>query len=612
MVRYLGMVQDILDLEFYSAKTSNGKSTKYKDRHFQSTDDEQVHKIDDVEPYLSDLGERQPVHVVPLPYASEWISSYARYGSHDMNTVANESIDMEQKDQHDRGKRPLYAEPEIVMESEGTDYESRSRKKAFTISSHTSSDITCEQKKSKINWGVKGALRSDENLTPILAHLYPENDLYGNTNGVRLNDVVEIVGVLSLDPMEATFSSHTNNVSGESDYANPFQSDIHHAHVPPPSQLPRVHVLYHEPVDLDQLSLSHSSTMESRQDATEEEDDRTATIKFFSKHIFQGDDVASEALLMAILSATERTLSSQKDSKLTTHALRNRLTPKKIVAGACVGSLSLNLILPQSCTAATCSQMNKKLQLLLKQVCPIVSSLDLSLSNLNDSNQISVPSKAAFDDFDCQPLYSNENRLSSSPLQLPRGSTLILNDQDMKEGKLNANGYSCMKALSLIAEQQMCQYRFGVSDFPFEADYCVVALSKARRSIVNCSNHLKITAGNDYSAESLSFDGIDLVRAYISRCRAPLSISMSAEICKTAEKSFIARRSTQRKAGKTELDGEKEFHRWLTLSRVQARSRFGSRNKFLNAESGPLEHTVENMDWDRALNLDDAMTASMI
>jgi len=82
-------------------------------------------------------------------------------------------------------------------------------------------------------------------------------------------------------------------------------------HIPPPSQIPRVQVLYHDLLDLDQITL-HSTLFFQNNPMdrniapdtlmSHKGDDRSMTIYFLSKHIFQGNTIAAEALLIALLS----------------------------------------------------------------------------------------------------------------------------------------------------------------------------------------------------------------------------------------------------------------------------------------------------------------------
>jgi Mini-chromosome maintenance replisome factor len=84
------------------------------------------------------------------------------------------------------------------------------------------------------------------------------------------------------------------------------------------------------------------------------------------------------------------------------------------------------------------------------------------------------------------------------------------------------------------------------------------------------------------------------LRDILRRCRSltSRSISLSPALLERAQADFLQRRAAHR-----DLVGEDEFHRWLTLTRLQARSRMRSLA------------SVE--DWTAALVAHDAMQASL-
>jgi hypothetical protein len=74
------------------------------------------------------------------------------------------------------------------------------------------------------------------------------------------------------------------------------------------------------------------------------------------------------------------------------------------------------------------------------------------------------------------------------------------------------------------------------------------------------------------------------------------NIALSAAVLDKAQQDFIQRRATARNTNRPAVT-ERDFHRWLTLTRLQARSR--------QARMAEVE------DWSLALTLDDAMVASL-
>ena len=617
------MVQDIHDLEFYTSKSGNGMCTKYQNDVLHSSNlDMQMEDDLDVldKTFQSNIAERQPAFVVPLPFSSHWLSSYIY--SH--RKIEKSSQNISHKN-HCRGggKRP-YIEEEVAL---GDDNNIKYRtKKASLKSEPVLQSLQADRNISHFStdWWPSGTMKTDQNQIPIIAKFYPENEfdetfLNTNSTNVKLNDIVQIVGVLSLNLTDVEFKNSKKFSSNEGlDYMSPFQYDFSSTPTPPPSQLPRLQVLYHEVLDLDHIAL-HSSNSTYRRLLAEPNfpqasDGREQAIHFFSTHIFQGNIVAAESLLMSILSLAERDIKGSKIKDTTTNqsipfsSNRNRFKTRKIPSGSSIGSLSLNVNIASSSSPKAYQQFLERLQRVLKSILPIVAYVpDLSPSTLNDPKKISIPSKAEVNDFDNPSANTCEDRLCPSPLQLPRGSMLVVNEHNMKEGNLNSNGYAVMNGLASICEKQICEYRFGVSDFPFEADYSVIVVSKGRRSLVPCNAQLSISVEEDKVNDELPEGIVDQVRAYISRCRSPLSVLLPKEVCETMEKSFVDRRVSQRKKGETNLYGEMDFHRWLAIARAQARSQYGAQHQKIQNKEKLLETSIKYDDWCRALTLDDFM-----
>jgi len=224
---------------------------------------------------------------------------------------------------------------------------------------------------------------------------------------------------------------------------------------------------------------------------------------------------------------------------------------------------------------------------------------------------------------------------------------------------MNQNATQTLLAMSALTKSHWIPYRFdeGMAfQYNFEADYRIIVLSsrsllpnsssttatqKSNRSSKTHSNSnkilpctLKMELSNvsvedmdcgDTNNDStlLPQESILRIRSYLSRCRSSSSgsatsnVGLTREVLEQAEKDFIERRKTRRAAIATGIMskntseiGEEDFHRWLTLTRLQARSRIGS-GEIADGKNGlSLQRQASVMDWNTALRLDDAMHVS--
>jgi pyruvate carboxylase len=83
------------------------------------------------------------------------------------------------------------------------------------------------------------------------------------------------------------------------------------------------------------------------------------------------------------------------------------------------------------------------------------------------------------------------------------------------------------------------------------------------------------------------------------------SISLPKSLLERAQKDFITLRKNNRSSTLRDIE-ERDFHKWLLLTRLQARSRIGERRSTIIETSSMAK--VE--DWENALRLDEALQAS--
>lgn len=173
--------------------------------------------------------------------------------------------------------------------------------------------------------------------------------------------------------------------------------------------------------------------------------------------------------------------------------------------------------------------------------------------------------------------------LQATPLQLPRGATVIVNAMS------NTNvDNEALQALQELVKNHRIPYKFegGVRLF-FEADARVIVLS-TKANVLPCT--LQVQCRSADSSAHNDDEILPTLRNYLSIARQEHTIGLPRPVLDQAQEDFLVRRRQCHVA-------EQDFHRWLTLTRLQARAR--------QASQACLD------DWKRAVQLDDAMRATL-
>ena len=191
------------------------------------------------------------------------------------------------------------------------------------------------------------------------------------------------------------------------------------------------------------------------------------------------------------------------------------------------------------------------------------------------------------------------NRLRSGPLQLASGTTLMLDETALSAGALNDRGVRNARALADLATTQELEMDFSFHAMRVPTDVNVVAVSGSRTSGIveglDASVVLRMTAeprvpiigcdgsSSDFEEPSRSH-GIDAaslaeMRAFVARARSS-SHAIGADAGARIESAMVAARASDPNAT------QETFHRWLTMARLAALAR------------GETELKIEH--WDRA------------
>lgn len=687
LVRFVGMVQDMLDPEYYATRV-RGVWTKYRD-YYGSPDvcNENQHESvglglgvqqcfnnvcdEEDEMVLGNkdwcLEERQPLVLVPIPNSTSILREYmgGTVGVNGSGVVGsdrgngNESKNGDHDQDISRGAKKRTCEElqsdartcdSLEKQEEKDSCHSRKckqKEEAWSEDDQENKNVLASSKTKANNdcdWWPRGCLNSDDAQCPVLAKMYyssfqqqqsrddptaaDDADVaMTQSRRLQLNDIVQVYGILSLDPRGATFDASETFMSqqygGElldlSFGLDDMDSSVTMC-IPPPSLLPRLHVLKYDILDLDvymaqmekmplnqeqdmvKSSLSTSLMIEESPMNHSMQNDRQFTVHFFANQIFGGNQTAAEALLMVLMSMAER------NQRLDNRTIR-------MPSGETLGCGSINYVLSNS---ESCAILHEKLNAVLGMVLPVVANITVSMSSLNcmEGDSVSMAQGVT------APTKSIANRLDPSILQLPRGSCVIVNQAYMSEGALNPSGQRTLTALAKMSSTHTIPYRFeGEMELEFEADVRAVVLSFNKNSsnatsgskLMPCSLVMRLESQSTEMVDSVEAmisvhqESFTRIRRYIAKCRSNQcfsynSIALDKSILERAQKDFIEARQKIKRLGGREVT-EQDFHRWLLLTRLQARSQIGAGVR--KSRGNSFEAEIE--DWENALVLDDAM-----
>ncbi|GAA5941819.1 uncharacterized protein JCM15063_000785 [Sporobolomyces koalae] len=236
---------------------------------------------------------------------------------------------------------------------------------------------------------------------------------------LRSTDVYEFVGIIGETPLSNAFEVFENGQDST-----------------PAQVVPALHVLY---------TLSPTVPVQPTMvpESTEFERTRQELLSYIAHEGTQGDLEAAEWVLLALIARIH-----------TRHA-----------TGLALGSLSVNLSFPIG--AASASTGPDPLTRVLSTLVPALASISPTITSLNDPSTRFSPR-------------SRDETLDAGQLQLPRGTNVVLDLQQLGEGKLNDTGVRNLRSLSTTIAQQKLAYEFPFSSFELETDLGFVVVSEGK------------------------------------------------------------------------------------------------------------------------------------
>jgi len=523
LVRFRCFVQDMFDPEFYLGQyrvksladgSVQERTGRYRDVVTCGPREEIMEATD------GDTRDRLSYYCVSIPGEAPWVVEQYRRGT---NPEGEEAIPGPSGVKTNPLKRGL------EMEEEGMDTMETSSDIPVTMETEikkpkpTNETIDEEFKKPDGVDGPAGVSKSNKmSLNLPLPNRHGKAaiiKLYDITEGdIKLNDILEVVGIVSLDPSLAGSEDEEDDGMGFSSSPS----------VPPPSLVPRLHVLNYKV-----LQHNNPLPLEPAPSVTEASQIRSELMAILTEALL-GDKLAAEYLLCHLVSGV--------------YLRRDVLV---------LGKFSLNLH-----NMTQHDNWPRRLATVLSLLTTASHFMPLTRPNLDAVSFL--PKK----DFEA-------NRLVSGMLQLPKSTHLMLDETAMTDGQLSAQGLANLTALGNLITWQKAEYDFKYQKMEYDMDIPCLVMSEGRSML---PSDVQLMLKPDCAATpdiiSTKFSGIGSyltsslltrIRTYITQCREA-TFSLTEEVMKAVQDDFVAMR--QSAAGITVED----FHSLLVLARLVSKS----------------------------------------
>ncbi|KAL4074577.1 putative alanine racemase-domain-containing protein [Scleroderma yunnanense] len=146
---------------------------------------------------------------------------------------------------------------------------------------------------------------------------------------------------------------------------------------------------------------------------------------------------------------------------------------------------------------------------------------------------------------------SRNEDLHSGYLQLPSGTTTLLTESGVQEGRVVEKGLINIRAMQEIMNSQTLEYAFPFSNFTFQTDISVIVLAEGRKSALfqtslnvplQCSTGNILYRSNDIH-DFLPSEKLKSFRAYIASCRTVNGrVHVSEATSKYIQEDFVDQR----------------------------------------------------------------------
>jgi len=558
LVKYRCMVQDVFDPQFclgaYTVHNLKTQKTRFECGAFRDFPILQPDERVDFDSNENVTVDRQSFYCVPIPGEAEWVKK--GYITKDVERRKQSSS---QDSGHSKRDREIDDEQEISEKiSKGeSSHGIHDQRLPETVAKDASTSIDNSLKEADSVSTNKAVAANDvclnfplpgEKGLPCIIRVYSRNI------ELKATDMIEVVGILSLDPQLAAIHDDTQEDSIDNDELQ--------AHEPPPSLVPRLHAFVIRPLEHNNphLPLLTKSDRYKQASSCLMQDVCSLRLELLSvlEHALLGDRLAAEYLLCHLMSSVYA---------------RADVLP--------LGKLCLNI---SNCPAT--QRYTKFFNHLISNLTCQSLFLEMSIENANSWKL--TPKK----DYKL-------NRINAGMLQLGSGTNLVLDETALHQGQLNHTGVMNVKTIAELINWQKVDYDFEFHPIPVHTDINVLILSEGESLLPkDVIIPLSVSEENVDFPEHfqkldarLSPENLDKLRCYLTACRF-VDYEISEETQKLIQDDFVETRQSNPKEMTIE-----DFQRMLGIVRILTQS-FGKTSPTVE-----MWHQVRSMEEERKVRL---------
>uniref|UniRef100_A0A8C5WMB4 Mini-chromosome maintenance complex-binding protein n=1 Tax=Leptobrachium leishanense TaxID=445787 RepID=A0A8C5WMB4_9ANUR len=517
LVRFRCMVQDMFDPEFYmgvfeTVDPRTNTRTLHFGKYRDVADCAQPQEVD-VDSNRSITAERQTFYCVPIPGESLWVKeTYSSQNQAHTNSTPTSITPSRPK----RSFEEMGHHEEVHTET---------KKHGPEPPSAQQTPMSCT-----------GTAPIDLNF-PLPGEKGPAClvKVYENWDRFKVNDVIEVFGVLCADPHLSAASDDGDSASVVMDPLDGMDTaEERRVHSPPTSLVPRIHAIVIRRLDHNNplMPPGLQETTEGRlfvSSFVSEVSLIRAELRDFLTHTLLGDSLAAEYLLLHLIS--------------TVYARRDVLA---------LGKFTLNLSgCPRSAT------FTEFLYRVLQQLVPMSYYLSMTIENMNLLRFIPRKDYTA-------------NRLVSGILQLPVNTSILVDETVLEQGQLDTAGVRNVTALGNVITWQKVDYDFSFHQMEFPCNINVLVTSEGRALLPSdCQIPLRpqtAPSSMERYVEALLASALPSLlnkfRVYLSALRF-LEYSITDEVTKAVEDDFVEIRRMDPHSMSAD-----DLHRLLVVARL--------------------------------------------
>ncbi|XP_048863655.1 mini-chromosome maintenance complex-binding protein [Brienomyrus brachyistius] len=522
LVKFRCMVQDMFDPEFYVGVYETAapppeskvlKLGKYRDMTDCEVDLNSKHVV---------TMERQSFYCVPIPGESQWVKDGFARCSQARVLPSTSYMPQRHKRSHEEEDDEMESQPH--------------KQKEQLTGNHAATDPFGHGDTKRLETGSQGANAAASGCPHSLELNFPLPGemgpaclvkVYEEWEKFKVNDVLEVYGILSVDPLLSVIAEEREGHFVDS--MDGMESlEEQRAHSPPASLVPRVHMLHAYRLQHNNPLLPPAASEVSSGFLGELASIRAELIGFLT-HVLLGDGLAAEYLLLHLLSNV--------------YARRDVLP---------LGKFALNL---SGCPPS--SSYTEQLFRVLQQLVTCSHRVGMSLGNMNGLH------------FTPQKDYT-ANRLRSGILQLSPNTLLFLDETQLQQGQLDAAGVRNITALGNLISWQKVDYDFSYHQMEFPCNINVLIASEGK-SLLPSDCHMPLQPQlpppniEEYMGAlqaALPPSLLNKFRIYLTALRHQ-EYSISEELTKMVEEDFVE----MRKEDPQSISAD-DLHRTLVVARL--------------------------------------------